>query len=728
MLPLNSDLIQKFLKVFPVNIFVYVDESGKFDEGFSGSKASVVGGTCSSYSASDWDELHKKHLEVFNRGQSLQNRFEYPAHYHCGELLENRLKVPTNAGMTERKMFTQSVFQNILDSSIFCFISKNRGKRFEYSPQATYVMNLIASLRLALEKLAELPDCDVTALSIVVAQRTIRETSQANSVSEYTSDMLKFVAGQLTVGEGQGVNLAKQLIRNGTLVLSSAIATRDAGLIGADFICSLARYGQKVTKGTQLYDCQPDKEHLLGDYQNHYKQHSFELLRNRYYGSCLEYLWRYFPYKEGLPDISNLITRLETEEDSDVLERELPSLLAVIHLLVKKRTEMPHALTCAAHIAECFIKIAKKQAATKSEKRLWINLHIQALAELVACHNHTGAVGPQAEVESQLTEMIKDNKKDSGFDAPQRKSFLLDIRIRNLNLLFNDYRFEDAYSLAEEIADERRTMIDEDEPDDLMGRILGSQGQACAFMGRLEPEWYVDAERLFIESLNHFAVGSLEERMSQNFLVTLYWQMKRFDDSFSAMPITLGWKPSSDPVKSITSWLLIPNQELRAFEMVNYLRLLSGMGVVSTMTNLPEACLAIEKAAYTFGTEHPYEQWWKWLGIIYMQMGDYDSAERCLVRSQEIFNNHGFTINTITNSTRLLQLNISYLKQNMDETQVLQKLFKNELEALSGNSAGFNGFIHVTGGSDYLLNLASSATPGTPGFWDLCTYLPFSYA
>jgi len=710
-----------------MHIFFHVDESGPFDEGINDSRASVVGGICSTLASGDWEREHQSHLHVFNESQPLLARFSYPQHYHCGELLANKLSTPTAVARSDKEAFATAVFQKVLKQSIFGFVSRNRGKRFEYSPQATYVMNLVASLRFAMKTLATLSGGSISGLSIVVAQRTIKETTQGGSVAAYMAALLDFVTDQLAIGSGPGVDLTKELLRRKALTLSSGVATKDAGLIAADFVCCLSRYNRKAEGGARLLICQPDEKLLLGDYRNYYENQVLHLLDNGYYGAALEFICRFFPFRDGLPDFKVVMGRLEKEESTAILERELPALLSVIHSLAKQRFEIPGALAGAIHAADSLIAIGSRQLGVSSGKRTWLNLVINALAELAACHNHTGAIGPQRAAEEKLVALMDTNKKDSGFDAVQRKSLLLDIRNCNLNLLFNDFRFEEAYDLADELARERVAMTGGEEPDILLGKILGSLGQAAAFMARVEADWNSEALGRFEESLRHFPAGSVQEGMSINFLVTALWQHGAYREAMAAFARLPGASTEGDLLSVLLSRLTCPGLESRSFEVVNVLRLIAALS--PSADELQSVVWGhLEQTASIVGTDHPYEQWWKWLGILYGLAGDLDAADRCLVRCEELCACYGFTMQVIGNSATLIRTSLAASRGDMAQANVLGRNFRKMLAALCGQSLGFSRY---TGGETRIADLVAKANvsrPGDPGFVNLCTYLPFSYA
>ena len=267
-------------------------------------------------------------------------------------------------------------------------------------------------------------------------------------------------------------------------------------------------------------------------------------------------------------------------------------------------------LAVAIRVAERLVEIGMKFSVDSNSagvQRHWLNFHIQALAELSACYSHTGAVGPQQKAEDELTVLLSKRGKDTGMDATQQQSLLIDVRNRNLNLLFNDYRFEEAYGLAEELSAARRQMVPEGEPDELMGQILGSHGQSCAFMAKSDPSWFENAIELFNKSLSHFATGSYQEDMSRNFLTTTAWQAGHLDDAVRYLipAIGLNFKPD-DAMSEISTRLSESSPENRAFEVVNCMRIAAAYSQSDTCPRLGiKLRNDLESIARRVGTDHP---------------------------------------------------------------------------------------------------------------------------
>ena len=355
-------------------------------------------------------------------------------------------------------------------------------------------------------------------------------------------------------------------------------------------------------------------------------------------------------------------------------------------------------LAVAIRVAERLVEIGMKFSVDSNSagvQRHWLNFHIQALAELSACYSHTGAVGPQQKAEDELTVLLSKRGKDTGMDATQRQSLLIDVRNRNLNLLFNDYRFEEAYGLAEELSAARRQMVPEGEPDELMGQILGSHGQSCAFMAKSDPSWFENAIELFNKSLSHFATGSYQEDMSRNFLTTTAWQAGHLDDAVRYLIPAIGFNfTPDDAMRAISTRLSESSPENRAFEVVNCLRIAAAYSQSATCPRLDiKLRNDLESIARRIGTDHPYEQWLKWLGILHLQCGEPTKAESCFITAKSICMKNEFTMQTIGISIAILQVVTSRINGSSRGTETNERQLYLELKKLRSQSTPFDAFM-----------------------------------
>lgn len=713
-----------------MKVYIYIDESGRFDEQLMGGRPAVVGGVCSVLNDNEWEQAHLDHLEGWNREKGFS--FSYPQHYHCGPLLGGKVVYSSNATPRDLWNYATSVYQNVMAQSLFAFVSKNKGKVMMYSPQATYVMNLITALRFAFEKLQIDNGLNIEKATLVIAQRTINDTIEADYDGRYMERLLEYVIDQIQIGQGPGVELARRLKGQGMLFTTWGVGDRNPGLIAADFVCYFARQ-ENAPKVPILHKCQPRHETLLGDYRSFHERQAKELLRNKYYGSCLDFLCKVFPLANGSPDIDLLLQQLGSEQDAAILEREMPAILVVVQQLIKNRTAAPQMLTCALAISSQLVDLAgsrRKTLEAGEGKQRWLGLEIGALAGLVACHNHAGAVGPQKEAEDKITDLLRIHNADAGLDPLIRKNLIQDIQVKNLNLLFNDYRFEKVYDMAGDMIADRKKMVGEEGPDELLGQMLGSQGQACAFMGRLEPSWNVEALELFRQSLGHFVPGSLFHKMSQNFMVTALWQSGQFKEAARLLPPTQGWNLRDEcMVASICERLALPNPEHRAFDVVNDLRILAGLVQGSEEeSNMNAVLSSLEAQGKQKGGVHPYEQWFKWIGILHLLAGDASGAEGCFVWAQEICDKNDFTMNTIGASVRLLRIVAATMLGQADKVEKLRAEYRSVQDSLRENSAGYEAYMTCLLAQQSLENVALAAKPKSKEFWALCTYLPFAYS
>jgi hypothetical protein len=533
------------------------------------------------------------------------------------------------------------------------------------------------------------------------------------------------------LGNGPGVEMARRLRRHKHLTFTSGYGDKDPGLIAADFVCCQARNGIPTGEGEVLHEWQADPNVLLGDYRGFYERQSREFLQNRYYGSYLEFLCRYFPSTVGLVDVSDLISQLKKENDSQVLERELPTLVAAVHQLSKGRNHTANGLSNATHIAEQFVSIASQNVEGSQSpvlRSLWLNMLIQIFAELAACYNHTGSVGPQQAVEQQLEGLLKRYTKETLLDALERQTLLHSIQNKNLNLLFNDYRFEEAYSIAEDLAVSRRKLIPAGEPDKLLGQILGSQGQACAFMAHQDGSWATVGVELLTESLSHFLEGSIQESMSRNFLSTLLWQSDDLDSSMGQLDmLNKGGVTTRNAGVGVFEVLSHPQAARYAFEVVNSLRLLATRRNLGLTDALESGVLdSLERTAYRIGTDHPHEQWLKWLGILHWQQSQFAQAMECFERATLLCAKQEFTMQTIGNSVTLLAFLLARARGKKDSSDAKEQVFHSDLKKLRAQSVAFDSYVSIT--LDPYLSTALPTVPDARKHWKFFTYLPFSYS
>ncbi len=714
---------------------IFIDESGEFDEaivepdGKKRTRSSVVGGVCGCLSEQDWETEFKALTKKYRDESGIP--FVYPRHFHCAELFSNKIPIRETVSKVDCGKFATEIQSLVADNSLFLFASQNLSGSFEYSPQATYVLNLITSLRAVMDTLA-LKDDTVESCHITIAQRTIEETSQSH-YDDYTGMLIKYAKTQLCAGDSAGAQLVRKLDGVGTLHVRSAVTiswdgTRaNGGLTAADFACGAIRYGTKAKIKPERYT---PTSTIGGEFANFYEQQVKQLIEGKQYAAASEFLRRYVPRTDGKPDMKPVLNALQKETDHDVLHRELNALLTEAEYLVEKRTVIAGSLKDATLLLEKLVTISKAHLEKETSPdvcRQWSDLQAHALALLLSCYNHTGAIDPQKRVESELNALLSAHRPKMSLSYLQRAELLLEVKIRNLNLLFNDYRFAGVLEAIETDLAQREKNLPEGETDELLGKMQGSVGQACAFQARLDPSWAEMAEDYFTRSLEHFQSGTLFSSMSINYLATLLWQNGDNEGALQAMNRHPGY-PDMPTKKALVSTLpdLLCLDNMSAFDAVNYLRIASssaedgslpsGQGLTQIRDNW------IKRATH----DHPHEQFAKWLGYLFFLSGMHKDAANMYERGEAICEGQDFTLKTIGLS--ILVLNAINSLAGEDSAVSAKKLKDVERSAreLEEKSVSFATYLLHCGGAQGLTELCQSQDKKQVA--ELARLLPFSYA
>ncbi len=718
-----------------MNYHIFIDESGEFDEailspeGKKQSRASIVGGVCSTLSAEDWETGFI--LETENQRKQTKFPFLYPTHFHCSELFAGKYLTAKTTSNNHFVSFGNHIHRFVSDNALFLFASKNPSGSFEYSPQATYVLNLITAIKGAMETLAAKAE-SIDACTITIAQRTIYETTQSR-YDDYMGALIKHVRSQLFTGDTAGVNLVRKLDQSGGLIIQSAVAMSfdgkkaNGGLTAADFACGAIRYGSKASIEPIVFT---PSSNIGGDISTFYEQQTKHLIEAKQYAAAIDFLRLYFPRKNGAPELKPALKALRNETDHNILHRELNALLTEADYLIEKRTVMTGALNDATLILEALNDISTAHLESNSSPELvrqWSDLQAHALPLLSSCYNHTGAVGPQAIIEDKLTTLLKTYKPKMSLSYHQRAELLLEVKTRNLNLLFNDYRFAEVLEAIEEDVNERENVVPADETDELLGKMQGSIGQACAFQARHDDSWSEMARDYFTRSLKHFQPGTLFHSMSVNYLATLAWQEGDIDKSLTAMNLHPAY-PDLPSTKALMSALpnLLSMERMSAFDAVNYLRISASAaenGQIPSVESLQKI-----KAFWLqrMTPEHPHEQLAKWLGYLYYLQGSYTEASELYKRGVAICESQGFTLQTIALS--IIALNIISNKTSSNANAYAEGLTKlQELASqLENQSAAFATYLSHYGGADAIISICKS--PDHNSAKELARLLPFNYA
>lgn len=704
--------------------YIYIDESGDFGEAISKKKSSVVGGISSRLDSEGWAAVHRAFVFEFNKKNKAN--LLYPVHFHCAPLLTGKLPETSQIPEPIRQRFVEEMFHEVVKQGSFGLASINRKSRFAFSRQATYGINLVAALKAGLLHLAQqTSDCD--ALEIVIAQRTIGETrTSMNDSRTYMEDLLPFLQSQLASGGCDGARLTRKLITAQTLILRTGRADLDPGLMAADFICQVRN--KNYLRQELLVKTEPN-DLIFGDYEAFYEVEVQRLIESSQYAAAISIAHRSMERSVANREIQRALDELQKESDVEILRRELAALLAEAHLLIEKRTLEPFALEAARKILESLISIARPQIFSTVEvpvKRAWADMLVHALVDLTACHNHSGDTEHQTLIEKDLQSVFEVFGTLISITYHQRKEILLEAKTRNLNVLFNDYRFTEVIDSFESDVQLRETEIPEGVPDELLGKMLGTLGQAWAFLARIEPEWAPTSRDYFERSKRHFAPGTLFHSMTVNYLTTLALQEGQVEVACREMNGHTGL-PQAKRADDITNGLarFLTHKNTSAFDAVNYLRIVSVCAELGRPVEIEALKQAVHHWLPLLQNAHPYEQICKWFAYQYYLAGEYDRATDLCKKGIQICDSIGFTGQTI--SLSIIGLNV-ICRAAMNDRQGLshyRSVFENLVQKLLGQSKGFGDYIHHFGGTSGMSAMIDQQN--RDGATQICRFLPFSY-
>lgn len=695
-----------------MNLHLFIDESGSFDEAlkFEGARCrqSVVGAVCSDSDDVEWEKRIRLATDDFNKRYGT--RFRYPDHIHCAPLFAGhglngieRIKGP---------LFAETIQSMIAEKAPLMFASINPLNRFEFSPQATYGVNLLALVRSVGHHLAEVGK-DVTGLSIVVAQRSIQETN--NGDPRYTDYLLKYLVRQYSAGTGPGPELMRRLKSAGHLIIEAGIATKKAGLMAADFVSSNVREGRIKANDANVIYTEPD-EVVFGLYRERYDSELKHLVENRQYAAALTFQRLCMPQGINVSSIAPIMTALKNEEEPAVLASELQAMLLATRSLIDQRQCIHDGLSMARDILIAIITASEKKLSAEviaSQKRAWVDALAQALAELVVCFNHIGDKTRQSDIELRLNQVLKDHSSILPRSRAERSELLLEVKVRNLNILFNDYRFQDVVDAIQPDADARAKAIPEDETDELLGKMYGSLGQAYALMARTEPEWSELAREYFEKSIRNFAPGTLFHSMTVNYLCTLAWQENNLELAIRETQRSPNWPRIPSVEQLFVQYdALISDPRLSSFDLVNLLRMWSlglelGKGVISR--NQIERCVNTWAGKLT--PEHPAEQVYKWLAYLHVTNGNIGAAVALCDRGLVICEQLGFTVKTIGLSILGLKTLVWNMANNAAESEKAAKGYSDLAATLVERSRDFGKYCDEVGATCWLGDLSEKYDP-----------------
>jgi hypothetical protein len=546
------------------------------------------------------------------------------------------------------------------------------------------------------------------------------------------NSLLKWVKDQILVGDASGQKLAKQLSASQALHLYSGIGDKNPGLIAADFICSYIRQGTALPKKPLIIH---SDETIKPDYSTFYLKELESLVKLGQYSTAIEFSRVSFPalQEDERYGFARIFSSVKKETDEDLITRELESMILNCRYLISRRISEKSALESAIEILVEITQIARNKIITVSDiklKRVWIDILIDSLVELLSSYNHRGEAGPQKHIEEEIDKILSTYSSLISKTYHQKNELLLEVKVRNLNILFNDYRFlnmiEDDNIIMKDIGI-RENNLPKEVTDELLGKMYGSVGQACAFLSKTDTTWAESARLYFEKSILNFIPGTLYHSMSVNYFAALACQESNYTLACQEMnrhPEYMKISTPTDIIDKFEQYIL--QDKVNIFDITNYFRITSLLVETGKVIEMKAIDSVRSHCLKKLSDEHPSEQVCKWLGYIYYLHGDNARSIELYEQGKAICLKSGFTMKTIGMSVSGLKC-IS-LRKSGDIAGYSNELnaFKSILSSLTNESINFNKYIESVGGMDSIINIIKDS--GTNSVSIISRLLPFSYS
>jgi len=235
---------------------------------------------------------------------------------------------------------------------------------------------------------------------------------------------------------------------------------------------------------------------------------------------------------------------------------------------------------------------------------------------------------------------------------------------------------------------------------------------------------------LFKQSLAHFHVDSAEHSMTRNFLVATAWQAGRLEDAVKYIePMQQSESKLDGLMTVLAKRLSLPDAEDRAFEVVNCLRIAAALINTGNSERIDiQIRETLEAIARRVGTDHPYEHWLKWLGILHWQDEQYERAESCFAMAETICMKGDFTMQTIGSSIALLQFVSTRMRGAAGKARTFEGRFLAVTDRLRSQSPSFDAYLRASQNWAVMDQMNKGCRPDAEALWRHYTYLPFFYA
>jgi len=708
-----------------MNYYVFIDESGGFNRI---DDYSIVGAGITNISYSEL-ELALKEAEKKCNSQ-VNHNFDIDKDIHISPLLHAETassgsdkqrgkfnKIP----IKERELFAKECL-NACDDIFEKFVfSENKGFDFgKIDAQERYGLNLIACINETLSYLNNKKD--IKSINIYIAPRSAKCLPRNRDHNTYHDNMTSYLKNCFSNSISKNINLTIGYDKK---------KKKKLGLDTADIICYYHRHSSEiinkksiVTKPNQFNFEQGSiaKENLF-----------YELIKNKEFDTA--YRWT-----ESRTEKERVLKEIEKTDEKTKITA-ISSILNIGYSLIDKRTIEKDALRNADELFRSIIMITKN---SKNEEI--IECLLSATNGLLVCANHSGHKDAQ---ENAFRLYTKTMQSLSHIPYFTRQEKILSIRNRAYNVQFNDYRFQEIIDDFESIVKERLEKLPENEIDGLTGEMLGAIGQAYAFQSRSNKKYAKLAEEYFRNSLIHFTVGHKYHQMSVNYLAILKWYQGDIKGAIKEFAEHSEIENNKTIEENIINVINSDKYDLGSpFNLSLLLRLVSSTnknyeiekekGYIQKIIkvlfkpNLKEQKKIIKdidlkelnKFILNYDiSEHPYELIYKWLGVAYLNINDFQNAIDVFEKSILLSNKLGFTVQTISIST--IGLKCIALQKSGKEELLKSEIIKleNVLSDLTEKSINFSMYIESIGGLEKMLNDINVNDINEVAKW-----MPFSYA
>ena len=677
--------------------YFYIDESGSFEK--EKSNHSFVGGFITQTKP---EQLYQNIEQAIKSFQAKHGQILGLKDIHAAELLHaDTFPDKGNKAKYEkihyhiRKKFID-LFAQIVNQQALYFI-KSENKQFQFgeeNEQSRYGNCLGAWFQQAIDDLVQKEQNKKFELIFAIAPRSRKCLPKEIDWKSYHSNLDQYIRTLCNATDhiSKAQNLSNSNIKN-LLDL-------------ADVACDMMRQktGITIKDKNKLKITKPNK--VGKTYQDFHQESQQDLIHKGEIAAA----YRLAQNKKEQQDIFEKLHKIDVKQQPT----QIRYFLNIAYELVDNRTLQTDALMKAKGIFQNILDTFEDSQNEKIQE-----LIKDTINGLILCSNHSGEIIGQTSLLEKTKAIINTQKTLPAFT---RYIQTLEGRNRVFNDQFNNYRFDEIincfekevekYEKVAHFAKEQR-LLPESEKDYLLHKLLGTLGQAYAFLSAQDEDYLSEAKKYFEKSLQYFD-ESLKDLRTPIYLATLYWYHKQFDQAEQVLKDYKIILPANNLVTSLLTHLDNQHDKNTAFIVSILLHLAIDQEILDkqSIKKIASKCEQLEKT-------HPMELIYKWIGIAYLQLKNRSKATQYFQKAIKI--QQGFTIKTINLSTYALKI-IAHQQSNHNTTKESEN-FEKSLNELIKESQGFKLYLDEIGGkAKWLQDIEEQNIP------NIIRWLPFSYS